>query len=84
MVQKKGFRLSSVLIYAALSLLFIITFYPFWNIFVLSLNDATDSLRGGLMLWPRVFSIDSYKAVLSDTALLSSLRVTLLRTAVFS
>lgn len=82
MVQKKGFRLSSVLIYAALSLLFIITFYPFWNIFVLSLNDATDSLRGGLMLWPRVFSIDSYKAVLSDTALLSSLRVTLLRTAV--
>lgn len=34
------------------------------------------------MLWPRVFSIDSYKAVLSDTALLSSLKVTLLRTAV--
>lgn len=82
MVYKKGIRLSSFFIYTALSLLFIITFYPFWNIFVLSLNDATDSLRGGLMLWPRVFSIDSYKAVLSDTALLSSLKVTLLRTAV--
>lgn len=82
MVHKKGIRLSSIFIYTALSLLFIITFYPFWNIFVLSLNDATDSLRGGLMLWPRVFSIDSYKAVLSDTALLSSLKVTLLRTAV--
>lgn len=82
MVHKKGIRLSSIFIYTALSLLFIITFYPFWNIFVLSLNDATDSLRGGLMLWPRVLSIDSYKAVLSDTALLSSLKVTLLRTAV--
>lgn len=82
MVHKKGIQLSSIFIYAALSLLFIITFYPFWNIFVLSLNDATDSLRGGLMLWPRVFSIDSHKAVLSDTALLSSLKVTLLRTAV--
>lgn len=82
MVHNKGIRLSSIFIYTALSLLFIITFYPFWNIFVLSLNDATDSLRGGLMLWPRVFSIDSYKAVLSDTALLSSLKVTLLRTAV--
>lgn len=82
MVHKKGIQLSSIFIYTALSLLFIITFYPFWNIFVLSLNDATDSLRGGLMLWPRVFSIDSYKAVLSDTALLSSLKVTLLRTAV--
>lgn len=82
MVHKKGIQLSSIFIYTALSLLFIITFYPFWNIFVLSLNDATDSLRGRLMLWPRVFSIDSYKAVLSDTALLSSLKVTLLRTAV--
>ena len=82
MVHKKGIQLSSIFIYTALSLLFIITFYPFWNIFVLSLNDATDSLRGGLMLWPRVFSIDSYKAVLSDTALISSLKVTLLRTAV--
>ena len=82
MVHKKGIQLSGIFIYTALSLLFIITFYPFWNIFVLSLNDATDSLLGGLMLWPRVFSIDSYKAVLSDTALLSSLKVTLLRTAV--
>ena len=82
MVHKKGIQLSGIFIYTALSLLFIITFYPFWNIFVLSLNDATDSLRGGLMLWPRVFSIDRYKAVLSDTALLSSLKVTLLRTAV--
>lgn len=82
MVHKKGIQLSGIFIYTALSLLFIITFYPFWNIFVLSLNDATDSLRGGLMLWPRVFSIDSYKAILSDTALLSSLKVTLLRTAV--
>lgn len=82
MVHKKEIQLSGIFIYTALSLLFIITFYPFWNIFVLSLNDATDSLRGGLMLWPRVFSIDSYKAVLSDTALLSSLKVTLLRTAV--
>ena len=41
MVHKKGIQLSGIFIYTALSLLFIITFYPFWNIFVLSLNDAT-------------------------------------------
>ena len=33
MVHKKGIQLSSIFIYTALSLLFIITFYPFWNIF---------------------------------------------------
>ena len=30
----------------------IVTIYPFWNIFVVSLNDATDAIRGGIYLWP--------------------------------
>lgn len=80
--KKNHISLGSVLVYTALALLFVITFFPFWNIFVLSLNDATDSLRGGLMLWPRAFTIDSYKAVFADTELLSALKVTLTRTLI--
>ena len=41
--KKNHISLGSVLVYTALALLFVITFFPFWNIFVLSLNDATDS-----------------------------------------
>lgn len=45
-----------------------ITAYPFWNLAVISLNDALDSMRGGLTFWPRRFTLESYRAVLFDSA----------------
>ncbi len=44
-----------------------ITAYPFWNLAVISLNDALDSMRGGLTFWPRRFTFESYRAVLFDS-----------------
>ena len=35
-----------------LAVITIITVYPFWNIFVVSINDATDAVRGGIYFWP--------------------------------
>ena len=31
-----------------LALVAVVTVYPFWNIFVVSINDATDAVRGGI------------------------------------
>ncbi|TLS54049.1 carbohydrate ABC transporter permease [Paenibacillus antri] len=72
----------NVLLYAFLSAVFVVTFYPFWNILVVSLNDATDSVRGGLYLWPREFSLESYRSIFRNDELLLSVRVTVLRTIV--
>ncbi len=69
-----------VLLY--LFFIFIVTFFPFWNIFVLSLNDANDTMRGGIMLLPRVFTLDSYKAVFSNEAIFPAIRITLSRVIV--
>ena len=66
-------------VYMMLTLLFIITFYPFWNILVLSLNEASDSMRGGLMLWPRKLTFDSYRAVLRNEETFSAARLTVTR-----
>ena len=63
-------------VYGFLIFIFIITFFPFWQIFVLSINDAGDSLRGGLLLWPRQLNLSSYKAVFQNEEILSSLGVT--------
>ncbi len=71
-----------LLVYGSLTCLFIVTFYPFWNILVLSLNDAGDSIRGGLMLWPRAFTLDSYRAVLGNEEIFSAARLTIIRTLV--
>ncbi|RHP88930.1 carbohydrate ABC transporter permease [Eisenbergiella sp. OF01-20] len=71
-----------IVIYGFLLFIFIITFFPFWQIFVLSVNDAGDSLRGGLLLMPRELNLSSYKAVFQNEEILSSLGVTVARTII--
>lgn len=65
-----------------LAIVTIITVYPFWNIFVVSINDAQDAVRGGIYFWPRVFSLFSYKEILSRPTFLHSIFITLARTII--
>ena len=51
-----------------LVLLMFVTLYPVINTLAISFNDGTDALKGGIGLWPRVFSTTSYKSILSDPA----------------
>ena len=51
-----------------LILLMFVTLYPVLNTVAYSFNDGTDALRGNIGLWPRVFSLESYKSILSDKA----------------
>ncbi|MBD0382936.1 carbohydrate ABC transporter permease [Paenibacillus sedimenti] len=66
-------------------LLVIITLYPFMNTIAVSFNDGMDSIRGGIYLWPRVWTLQNYKAIfISGTvyhAFLVSVARTLLSTA---
>lgn len=69
----------NILLFAALTFAFI---YPFINILVVSFNDPYDAMRGGLYFWPREFSIDNYKKVLSDPLIYNAYGVTVARTIV--
>ena len=51
-----------------LILLMFVTLYPVLNTVAYSFNDGTDALRGNIGLWPRVFSLESYRSILSDKA----------------
>lgn len=57
-----------------------ICIYPIWYVVVNSLNDATDALQGGIYWWPRVFSLENYKAVFENRSVLQSFKVTLGKT----
>ncbi|GGF71655.1 sugar ABC transporter permease [Paenibacillus albidus] len=70
------------IVYLILLAVFCVTFLPFLNILAISLNDATDSVRGGISFWPRQFSLQSYETVLGDSQIWSALRVTIARTVV--
>lgn len=39
------------------------TLYPFLHILAVSLNEARDAAAGGIGIWPRKFSLDSYEVV---------------------
>ncbi|NOU73215.1 ABC transporter permease subunit [Paenibacillus sp. LMG 31458] len=69
-------------VYVFLLLVFIATFYPFWNILVLSLNSAEDTILGGVYFWPRVFSLTSYAQILGDQEIINGVKVTLARTLI--
>ena len=49
-----------------LCLLMFITLYPVLNTVAISFNDGTDAVRGGIGLWPRKFSLESYRSLLTD------------------
>ena len=51
-----------------LILLMFVTLYPVINTVAYSFNDGIDALKGGIGLWPRVFSTKSYSTILSDPA----------------
>lgn len=65
-----------------LTVVAVVTIYPFWNIFIVSINDPTDAIRGGLYFLPRVLSVVSYKEILSRDTFTHSILVTLARTII--
>ena len=59
-----GFPIVNTII---LILLMMITLYPVLNTVAYSFNDGTDAARAGIGIWPRQFSVDSYKQILTPT-----------------
>ncbi len=47
-------------------LIMFITLYPFWNTVAVSFNSAADTTRGGISFWPRVFTLQNYRAVFTS------------------
>lgn len=65
-----------------LTLFVIITIYPIINTLAISFNDAMDSLRGGIHLWPRKWTLFNYTTVLKKESIMTGLYVSVLRTVV--
>ncbi len=63
-----------------LILLAIVTIYPFANTIVISLNEGLDTIRGGIYLWPRAFTLHNYRAVLSNTTIYHAAFISVART----
>ncbi|WP_315795558.1 carbohydrate ABC transporter permease [Paenibacillus sp. BIC5C1] len=77
-----GDRILKIVIYALLSILAFITFYPFWNSLVLSLNVGSDTSSGGITFWPRQFTLENYAVVFQEKNIYNAYLITILRTVI--
>lgn len=65
-----------------LILFFVATLYPILNTLAVSFNDGLDSLKGGIHLIPRKFTLDNYASVLSKESLRQGAFITVSRTVI--
>ncbi|MDR1399817.1 MAG: carbohydrate ABC transporter permease [Treponema sp.] len=56
--------------------------YPFWNTVAISFNEATDTIRGGITLLPRRFSLQNYKAVFASGTIYNAFFISVARTII--
>ncbi|WP_262315100.1 carbohydrate ABC transporter permease [Lacticaseibacillus parakribbianus] len=80
--SSKGDVVLDIVKWVVLALVLLVTLYPFWNVLIVSFNDATDAVRGGIYWWPRKFSLASYTNILQNVEFLDSIKVTVARTLI--
>ena len=54
-----------IFLYLFMLIFCIVTIYPVLNTLAISFNDGVDAMRGGVHLWPRIFTTQNYSAVLA-------------------
>ncbi len=60
----------------------VIMLYPFLNTVAISFNNGMDTIRGGIYLWPRMFSIQNYKAVFYTGTVFHAFYISVARTVI--
>ncbi|SFA82560.1 putative aldouronate transport system permease protein [Cohnella sp. OV330] len=78
--QKRKDLIMDSLVYVILAILTLSMLYPFYYVLILSFNKGTDSLLGGVYLWPRAFSLENYAQFLDDPKWYRAFVVTIVRT----
>jgi putative aldouronate transport system permease protein len=75
--SQRAFEVFNVIFLALFGL---VTFYPFWYVLVASFNTGSDFTKGGVYLWPRVFTLENYERAFQDPRIFTSLWISVART----
>ena len=76
MLKLKSSRPFDYILIVFFATLSIVTLYPFWHCLVGSLISYGEYMQSTLLLWPRSFTLDSYKFVFDQGKIFSPIRVT--------
>lgn len=71
-------------LYISMIIVAVVTLYPFLNVLAVSLNDSTDTIRGSIHIWPRVFTLRNYNTILQYPGLITGFENSVARTIIGS
>jgi len=63
-----------------MTLVGLLTFYPFWYVFITSFNVGTDTQKGGVYLWFRTFTLENYATAFRNSQIYNSFMISIGRT----
>ncbi|WP_408635398.1 carbohydrate ABC transporter permease [Paenibacillus selenitireducens] len=66
--------------YGLIILLCLSIILPTLNILALSLNVGSDAAKGGIYLWPRIFTLDNFKEVFKQSNIVNAFFISIFRT----
>ena len=75
----KIFDVCNVMFMILLAAVFV---YPYLNQVAISLNSGSDTLRGGITVFPREFTLMNYKVILTNSQVIRSTAVTVVSVGV--
>ncbi len=77
-----SYRIFNVFNIILMTLIMLVTIIPLWITVVQSLNEGTDTMLSGAVLWVNKFTWENYKQLLNDETMIRAVGVTLARVAV--
>lgn len=75
-------RILEVIVYVSMAVVTILTIYPFLNVLAISFNDSVDTIRGGITIWPRQFTLENYSLIFTFGGLITGFKISILRTVI--
>lgn len=69
-----------ILIAVTMFVVFVATLYPFLNSLAISLNQANDTILGGITIFPRKITFENYKNILQNPTIWKAYGITFART----
>jgi len=75
-----GDKVIDAIIVFVMLIIVIAMLYPLWNTMVISFNDARDSIKGGIYLWPRKWTLYNYQSIFKTDKIFRAFMVSVART----
>jgi len=79
MKRSNGEKIFNVLNIVFMLVLCTVTIYPYLNQLAISFNRGMDTMRGGITIFPREFTLENYKAVFGNSDIVSAAAISITR-----